>query len=368
MIAKSRIQCFRCGDIFSIEQAAAGRTGRCPKCREAISIPSDLDRIPILLPAESKRITACIEPDKRISLAARRIRGLRDKFAPATRNPVTALAVSIGLTIGLLGVFNFLVASPVVTDVRNERDLELSVGKVVCGFIRTAPHGEIFEDVNSHGSGFFVSAEGHLITNKHVVENTWNLQHAKELLKRIKQRELVDIRPTVWVFLGRKKYPAEILHISSEYDLAILKISRKERNHFRLSGLDRIQRETTVRAIGFPGIAETPLSSQEEIEAYLKQATPTHRAEDAFKPADFEFTTTKGTVSRMRREEMGRTWIQTDCVFSPGNSGGPLVADDGTVLGINTLVHKKTAGYYWSLATYQLKDEIEAHVPGIKWD
>ena len=61
--------------------------------------------------------------------------------------------------------------------------------------------------------------------------------------------------------------------------------------------------------------------------------------------------------------------------IATGNSGGPLIARDGTVLGINTLgisvqMGKERViqeGQNYALTLPQLRKEIDQHVPGIVW-
>lgn len=55
-------------------------------------------------------------------------------------------------------------------------------------------------------------------------------------------------------------------------------------------------------------------------------------------PFNFGFTTTRGIISAVDRIIRGVRYIQTDAPLNPGNSGGPLLDDDGQVLGVNTWV------------------------------
>ncbi|MCD4728197.1 MAG: trypsin-like peptidase domain-containing protein [Pirellulales bacterium] len=68
-------------------------------------------------------------------------------------------------------------------------------------------------------------------------------------------------------------------------------------------------------------------------------------------PRGLEFTVSEGIVSAIRTDfqpkvrgrdyDPGITWVQTTAAISPGNSGGPLVAMDGKVVGVNTIIDIK---------------------------
>ncbi|MBT4855899.1 trypsin-like serine protease [bacterium] len=145
------------------------------------------------------------------------------------------------------------------------------------------------------GSGFFINAEGYLITNAHVVDQ------AKAIYIQIPA-------------LGKERIRAEIVGISYERDLALLKIDVegiaqiKDIIHtipiLKLGDSDKVHRADEVLAIGFP-LGQQGLKS------------------------------TKGVVSG--RENLGnRHVIQIDAAINPGNSGGPAININGEVVGINT--------------------------------
>jgi S1-C subfamily serine protease len=75
-------------------------------------------------------------------------------------------------------------------------------------------------------------------------------------------------------------------------------------------------------------------------------------------------TVTRGIVSALDREIEGQgialdDLIQTDAAINPGNSGGPLVAADGTVVGINTAIIDGSQNIGFSIAINSLKPLIE---------
>ncbi len=145
------------------------------------------------------------------------------------------------------------------------------------------------------GTGFFVNNDGYIITNAHVVD----------------QAKAIHIQVPV---LGKERIRAEIVGISYERDLALLKLYQEGFDQLKqaLGGIpilqlgdsDQVHRADEVLAIGYP-LGQQGLKS------------------------------TKGVVSG--RENLGsRHVIQIDAAINPGNSGGPAINIRGEVVGINT--------------------------------
>lgn len=133
----------------------------------------------------------------------------------------------------------------------------------------------------SMGSGFLVSRDGHLLTNRHVVG-------ASKFLK-VKWSDGVE---TV----------GEVIRSDAGRDIALIKTDPRGRQPFNLrrSG---VQTGETVFAIG------TPLDSR------------------------LQGSLTQGVVSATRTLG-GYNFIQSDVVVNPGNSGGPLLDQGGAVIGV----------------------------------
>ncbi len=146
------------------------------------------------------------------------------------------------------------------------------------------------------GSGFIVSADGLIVTCRHVVED-----HEADYT--------VIVEPT-------KIYPAKVLARDPINDIAILRIDQKNLPHVELGNSNKVELGEEVVAIG-----------------------------NAL--GEFHDTVSYGIVSGLSRyiratneitkqAESLRGLIQTDAAINPGNSGGPLVNMEGKVIGINT--------------------------------
>jgi serine protease Do len=157
------------------------------------------------------------------------------------------------------------------------------------------PQNQQDRDSVAGGSGFIISSDGYIITNRHVIHD------ADEITVR-----LVD----------RSEYKAELIGEDEASDIALLKVEAKNLPLLKIGDTNKIKIGEWVMAIG------SPLS--------------------------FEHSVTKGIVSAKGRT-VGRQqyvpYIQTDVPINRGNSGGPLINMNAEVIGINTLILSNTGGY-----------------------
>lgn len=147
------------------------------------------------------------------------------------------------------------------------------------------------------GTGFIISSDGLILTNKHVVSDN-------------------EAEYTVLTNDG-EKYSAKVLGQDPVNDIALVKIEAKDLPIVELGDSDSIKLGQTVIAIG------NALS-------------------------EFRNTVTKGIISGINRRvtagggtigtEVIEEAIQTDAAINPGNSGGPLINLAGQVIGVNTAV------------------------------
>lgn len=146
------------------------------------------------------------------------------------------------------------------------------------------------------GSGFFVSKDGIILTNKHIVEDT-----ALEYVVMTSDGNI---------------YPATVISRNSSQDIAVLKAEGNNFNFIPLGDSKNINVGQTAVAIGSDS-------------------------------GEFQNTVSVGVVSGLNKmaaainavsmSEDSVALIQIDAATNPGNSGGPLIDLNGKAIGINTV-------------------------------
>jgi serine protease Do len=171
-----------------------------------------------------------------------------------------------------------------------------TAGPAVVTVVGTLPGQQTFfgrtADSDVSGSGFFISEQGYVITNNHVVENT---------------------RSVHLILSDGSEQPATVVGTDKYSDIAVLKSDGPVPGVGVLGDSDVLQPGETVIAIGSP-------------------------------LGDFKNSVTVGVVSATGRSvDTGQGYqveglVQTDAAINQGNSGGPLVNLAGQVIGVNTLI------------------------------
>ena len=149
--------------------------------------------------------------------------------------------------------------------------------------------------VHALGSGFIVDAQGHVVTNDHVV------------------KDATDIEVTL---ADGRKMPAKVVGVDPKTDLAVLQVkSATPLPHLALGDSAAARVGDWVVAVGNPfGLGGT-------VTAGILSARGRHIGEGPYD--DF---------------------LQIDAPINRGNSGGPLFAQDGTVIGVNTAIYSPSGG------------------------
>ncbi|RJQ38074.1 hypothetical protein C4559_02515 [Candidatus Microgenomates bacterium] len=163
-------------------------------------------------------------------------------------------------------------------------------------FTQSSPNGQQSEQKYNIGSGFVVSSNGIIVTNKHVVSD---------------QSASYNV-----VSNDNKKYKVTKIYRDPANEIAILKINASNLKAVKMGDSDKIQ-------IGEGAIAMGTVLG------------------------DLENTVTSGIISGKNRtisvdnpsgkKDELKNMIQTDAAVNLGNSGGPLFNTSGEVIGVNTV-------------------------------
>jgi len=176
-----------------------------------------------------------------------------------------------------------------------------------------------FGSQKQSGSGFILTKDGLIATNKHVVSDR-------------------NLKYTVALADGRT-LAAEVLSIDPSFDFAIVRVDAKDLPAVELGSSDAMKIGERVVAIG-----------------------------NAF--GEFQNTVTSGVVSARNRTiqasdgvarvELLEGLIQTDAAINPGNSGGPLINLAGQVIGVNTATDTASENIGFAIPIDDAKVAIES--------
>lgn len=170
---------------------------------------------------------------------------------------------------------------------------------VVILFLAVSATAQSILTQTSLGTGFIVSSDGYIITNKHVIKGATDIT----------------------VKIGGKDYKAKVVDSLSDNDIALLKIDAHGLPTVMLGNSDNVQIGDTVYAIGCPaGVCGTITKGR-----IANLGVPSK--------------TDEGTILH--------NLIMTDLTTTHGSSGGPLLNDRGEVIGITTagVVIQRPTGY-----------------------
>jgi S1-C subfamily serine protease len=240
-----------------------------------------------------------------------------------------------------------------------------ATGLVVLGLtITDLQTGDIFEAPSSQGTCFAMNPRGYLVTNRHVVEEYVKLSRADDKLAGWEKTKSLRVKPHLWVFFSKERYDAKVIYASGKFDVAVLKVNR-EGPYFRLASRPSIIQGTHIYALGFPAASSQSLSIEGAMQREARKLS--ENVESVLDESDFRYSITDGIVSLVRNEA-GSEYVQHSAEISGGNSGGPLIYDDGSVLGINTLVtfDEKQPGVgvkYYAISLNQAIAELRRNVP-----
>ncbi|AYA04387.1 Do family serine endopeptidase [Acinetobacter sp. WCHAc010034] len=191
-----------------------------------------------------------------------------------------------------------VVSVNVVKKLSQEELLQQQVPEILKRFFGNQviiPQQQIPQEKTGYGSAFFISKDGYLLTNHHVVE---------------------DASKVTIVLNDRREIDAKVVGSDERTDVALLKVAGSGFPELRTGNVGQLKVGEPVLAIG--------------------------------SPFGFDYSASAGIVSAKMRNMMGETsvpFIQTDVALNPGNSGGPLFNQRGEVVGVNSRIFSGTGGY-----------------------
>jgi serine protease Do len=167
----------------------------------------------------------------------------------------------------------------------------------------TSDHAGFVSNQDVTGSGVIVDSDGYIVTNSHVVAGAHRIDVS---VMSMGGADRID---------DHTHYPAKILGVDRETDLALLKIDAHSLPTLAFFDSEQLKQGQLVVALG--------------------------------SPLGLENSLTVGYVSApMRHLNADRPmyYVQTDAAINPGNSGGPLLDIQSRIVGINTLIFTQSGG------------------------
>lgn len=235
------------------------------------------------------------------------------------------------------------------------------------------------------GTGFFVSGNGLIVTNKHV------LQMQEKDIKALNDNAEKGAK----LLAGEKKrieyLKSQVSRIADEGMRRQLKedIRTREQEYAKYSALHQqlLEQISTIETASPTDDVEVvlidgstwPVSSVTiserhdlaliSIDAYASPYLSTSRSPrdqgqkvyTVGNPHGLRHTVTSGVISGYRNYN-GEFYIQTDAPINPGNSGGPLVDEAGKVLGVNTMIIRDTEGIGFAIPMKSVFEEFGNYI------
>lgn len=196
------------------------------------------------------------------------------------------------------------------------------------------------------GTGFLVSSDGRLLTNRHVAEPWWQEKTLKSLLARGIRPRLLDLRA---FFPGKREaFPLEVVAVSDDADVAVIRLT-KDVGHLRLPVLPVVHSGKAVR----PGSPVLLLGYPAGLEAILAKLHPRTLQAISKTAGDNVLSVTsevgrRGLIRPLATQgiigDLSSTELVYDAKTTVGGSGGPLFNMEGKVIGINRAVLRGFGG------------------------
>ena len=166
------------------------------------------------------------------------------------------------------------------------------------------------------GSGVIIRPDGYIVTNNHVVS------------------EASEIKVTL---NNNKTYDAKVIGTDAATDVALIKIDAEGLPTIPFADSDKLRLGEWVLAIG------SPYNLRSTITAGIVSAKGRSTSSMGGNPNQIDPRQMRGQSQEPQIQI--ESFIQTDAVVNPGNSGGALVNKAGELVGINTMIYSQTGSY-----------------------
>ena len=160
---------------------------------------------------------------------------------------------------------------------------------------------------NRTGTGFIVNSDGNMLTNKHVVGE------AKSVTVKLRNGDQLT---------------AQVVKAADARDLCLLKLDRQHLPAVQFASSAKLKQGQAVAAMGAPFGLENSL--------------------------------TQGAVSATDRTLDGQKFIQISAALNQGNSGGPIINEDGAVVGMATKAAKEAQNVGFAIPSDDLMSFLSA--------
>ena len=163
------------------------------------------------------------------------------------------------------------------------------------------PQTRVIPEQRASGSGVFISADGYLVTNNHVIDGA----------------DEINI-----TLSNKRSYKATLVGSDPSSDIAVLKVEGKNFPFLVYGNSDDVKLGQWVLAVGYP------LTLDVTVTAGIVSAKARSIG-----------------INRRQSDSPIESFLQTDAAVNPGNSGGALINTDGHLIGINSAIASPTGSY-----------------------
>jgi len=230
---------------------------------------------------------------------------------------------------------------------------------------------KVMQSVGGTGTGFFITPDGYIATNAHVVSDIHEGDEAakkatyKQLLAQIEKEfaaeiakmsdakveellraiKLVDLEKRAYVVLPNgDKLEYEIKQYGkpgSGRDAAIIKVNIENAPTLPIGDSSRTQIADQIVVLGYPGVADMKVLLDEK--------------------SQLQASITDGAISSIKKATTGEPILQISAPITHGNSGGPALDLKGNVVGLATFGNEsEIQGFNFLVASATLKELVKA--------